>query len=37
MQASFTPPIMAVAIAPERFTYNLLSDSGVFAFQPPRL
>ncbi|BAA81597.1 putative flavoredoxin [Aeropyrum pernix K1] len=32
MQASFTPPILAVAIAPERYTYKLVRESGVFAF-----
>lgn len=32
MQASFNPPILAVAIAPERYTYKLVKESGVFAF-----
>ena len=32
MQASFKPPILAVAIAPERYTYKLVRESGVFAF-----
>ena len=32
MQASFNPPILAVAIAPERYTYKLVVKSGVFAF-----
>ncbi len=32
MQASFNPPILAVAIAPERYTYKLVRESGVFAF-----
>jgi len=32
MQASFNPPLLAVAIAPERYTYKLVRESGVFAF-----
>lgn len=32
MQASFNPPMLVVAIAPERYTYKLVRESGVFAF-----
>ncbi|MCE4626183.1 MAG: flavin reductase family protein [Desulfurococcales archaeon] len=32
MQASFEPPLLAVAIAPERYTYKLVSKSRKFAF-----
>jgi len=30
-QVSFKPRMLAVAIAPERYTYELLKESGVFA------
>ena len=32
MQASFNPPLLAVAIAPERYTYKLIVSSGVYSF-----
>ena len=32
---SFNPPLVAVSIAPERFTYELLTRSGVFALNVP--
>lgn len=32
MQASFNPPLLSVAIAPERYTYKLVAKSGKFAF-----
>ncbi len=30
-QVSFTPPLLAVSIAPERFTHKLIEESGAFA------
>jgi len=30
MQAAFNPPLIAVSIAPQRFTYGLIKESGSF-------
>ena len=32
---SFSPPLVAVSIAPERFTHELIEKSGVFALNVP--